>query len=467
MNIRYLSTGALALLLASSGFASDHTFSGTREQRREEQREHFGSDGSGMSEKKSSSWGSRKSLFVRPDQRLTKRKYLTGDWWGGREKVLDRGITISGSYTTDVQNNLAGGRSRGLGQAHSFGVDFNFDMERLANIPGLEFHVGGIVRSGKNLSAEKIGNEFAVAQVFGSETYLLGTLFMKQSALNKHLNAKIGRLNAGDDFMQSDLFYRYVSNAFCGNPVAIFFNTEFSAYPNSTWGAYVDYQWANFMKLKVAVYSANPDRKQNKYHGADFSFKDSGGSILITEATYLVNQDPETSGLPGNIKVGTYYTTASTAKYTGGLAKNYGLYFQGQKMLIRKGGKGSDRGLSAFGYMLLAPKNRNKFSSFFTTGLTYKGIIPSRKEDIISVGLARGNYSPVLRGIPASEATFNVPGIYGDVPQHFEAVFEANYKFQVWKWLYVTPDYQYIVHPGGTALLRNAHVLGVQAGVTF
>ncbi len=460
MNLRYISVGLTALLLASSGFAADHAFSGTRHKRREDQRKHFAS-------KTKEAGFKKRSLSAGLDQRFAKRQYLTGDWWGHRQKTLEHGVTISGTYVTDIQGNVAGGRTTGYGQAGSFGIDFNFDMERLAHIPGLEFHVGGIVRSGVKLSAKKIGNEFPVGQVFGSETYLLGTLFARQSAFNNHLSIKIGRLNAGDDFMQSDLFYRYVSNAFCGNPIAIFFNTGFSAYPNSTWGAYIDYQLGDLFKAKLAVYAANADRKQNKYHGADFSFKEPGGSIVVTEGTYLINQTPKTSGMPGNVKVGTYYATSAVSKYTGGVGQNYGTYFQADQMVVRRGGKGSDIGLSAFGYVLFAPKDRNKFSSFFMTGLTYKGIIPCRKEDILSIGLARGNYSSVLRGIPASQAHFSVPGIYGDTPQHFEAVFEANYKVEVWKWFYITPDYQYIVHPGGTAALKNAHVIGAQVGVTF
>jgi len=464
---------ALGLFALNNTSFADHQFSGTKEQRIDAVRSHYSSQkdtknikrSRGISEKKNQSYRATKKMPA-ADQSFTKRKYLTGDWYGYRQRAIQDGVTLSGVYTTDIQKNVAGGRSQAYAQAGSFGFDINLDMERLAHVPGLEFHIGFVARSGKRLS-DKIGNEFSVGQVFGSETYLLDVLYMQLTSPDKRSKFKVGRLNGGDDFLQSDLFYQYVGNSICGNPAAIFSNVTFSAYPNATWGAYLDYLVGHAFKQKLAIYSANANRTANKYHGTDFRFNQPGGALLITESTIFVNANPKSSGYKGNIKGGLYWATNRIPKYTGGMAYNYGGYIQAQQMIWRQGSKESGRGLSAFAHTTIAPANGNKFSYFLATGLVHRGPLAWRPKDVAAIGFTRANYSSVLRNFPSSTSGLNVPGIYGDTPQHFEAILEVNYQIQMLPWLTVMPDYQYIMHPGGTNELKNAHVIGAQINVTF
>ena len=45
---------------------------------------------------------------------------------------------------------------------------------------------------------------------------------------------------------------------------------------------------------------------------------------------------------------------------------------------------------------------------------------------------------------------------------------ELTYRFDLHKSaLFVQPDFQYIVRPGGTGRLKNAPVFGVQLGINF
>jgi len=49
----------------------------------------------------------------------------------------------------------------------------------------------------------------------------------------------------------------------------------------------------------------------------------------------------------------------------------------------------------------------------------------------------------------------------------YEVVFEWGYRVQFTKFLYIQPDMQYVVNPGGTHTIPNALVLGAQCSVTF
>ena len=57
------------------------------------------------------------------------------------------------------------------------------------------------------------------------------------------------------------------------------------------------------------------------------------------------------------------------------------------------------------------------------------------------------------------------PTIY---PQTRESVIEASYRFRFVKnSLFVQPNIQYVINPGGTGKYHNALVLGCQIGVSF
>ena len=44
---------------------------------------------------------------------------------------------------------------------------------------------------------------------------------------------------------------------------------------------------------------------------------------------------------------------------------------------------------------------------------------------------------------------------------------ELNYRVQLTPWLYLTPDFQYDVHPNGSTHIGDAAVLAGELSVTF
>jgi len=437
----------LLLAAALGSVFADHGFSGTRDKQHKAQHKQF--------HKKSEKGG----WFSSPkgdsnDKTLFERGYMTGSWDGARAALAKRGWTFASNYAHEVQWNAGGGRERGFGQCGSFGLNINIDFERFAHIPGFSFNVGFVSRSGTNLAVRKIGNQFSVSQLYGSETYLLDVLYFQQTAFDGAFLFKAGRLNAGDDFLQSDTYYRFVGNAFCGNPVGIFLNTPFSAYPNATWGAFAFVKPSESTKWKFAVYNGNTHRKLNKYHGTYFSFKSDAGAVGVTEIDCTIGQKASDWWYPASYKLGTYGVSQKKARYGGGEGYNFGSYVQFDQTLYLPDKAQRERGLKAFGAVILAPKDRNEMPFFFTTGLVYQGIFKNRSKDALCLGLARGGYSSVLRQAQTNK-------------QHFEAVFEANYWIYLSPWWYIAPDYQYVMHPNGQTTYKNAHVVGFQTGLTF
>ncbi len=393
------------------------------------------------------------------------RNSLTGDWNGARTKLHDAGVNFTATYANDILGNPVGGAHQGLSHADSLGLNLGLDLDKIMNIRGLHFFTSFVFRTGTNLSAKKIDCEFAVAQLFGSETYRINEILLKKTFLDDAIVIKAGRLNGGNDFLTSPLYCQFVNNTFCGNPVGIFYNTEvaFTAYPVAAWGAFIGIEPCHFLRMKFAVYNTDKNAITNKWHGASFTFHSTNGVFLITEWAYLNNQRHDTRGYPGNYKLGYYYLTGEKPKFQGGTQKGiYGGYILVDQMIFRREVKEAIQSITPFTALLFAPTNCNRFPFFMTAGIVVDAPIPSRRDDSLSLGMAYGHYSPELRSLQYHNKKMGIIDKYGNRPESFETVLEANYWIQINKWLAVTPDVQYIINPKGYGTIPNALVIGVE-----
>lgn len=375
------------------------------------------------------------------------RKYLFGDTHL-RHQLAHYGVTVSASYVTNLLGNPIGGRKQDFAYDGSFGLSANIDFTRYG-LNGLNLYSALAWRTGNNLSRD-IDNQFTVSQIYGSETIRLAELYLMQKLFCDRLIIKLGRLCAGDDLLSSPLYWQYVNNAFDGNPVSIFFNIPFSAYPGATWGAYVEGHPWKWLSIKAAVFNANSKIQKNKYHGANFTFESTNGVVWITEWAALVNQDCEDL-YPGNYKVGFYYLTGSKDKFLGGSEEgDPGFYALFDQTIYSPS---PCRSLTPFICFLWQPKDRNLFPYFINGGLVYRGPFESRPKDVAALGVVWGRYSPDLEHQQRRA---------GVKTQHAEIVLEANYEYQLNQWMYIMPDMQYIIHPKGRDSTPNAWVLGAQ-----
>ena len=121
--------------------------------------------------------------------------------------------------------------------------------------------------------------------------------------------------------------------------------------------------------------------------------------------------------------------------------------------------KGSvDKGLTALACATIGPDNINKFPFFLMSGLIYKGLVPGRSGDTTAVQMSYVKYSDKLKESEQSA---------GLSTQKYEIAFEFTHKIMITKWMYMQPDIQYIVQPGGTGNIDDALVIGFQSGLTF
>jgi porin len=101
---------------------------------------------------------------------------------------------------------------------------------------------------------------------------------------------------------------------------------------------------------------------------------------------------------------------------------------------------------------------------FSTAGFLVRGLFQSRRTDATGFGVVFGQFSNDLQDSQRRAQRTNLTvGV-----QRNETALELTYRFQFQgNALFLQPDLQYIIRPGGTGRISNAFVGGVRVGVNF
>jgi len=386
---------------------------------------------------------------------------LTKDWAGFRTELSRLGITPTASYTVQLLGNPSGGQSRGFTYAGTLQASIFLDLHKLLRIPGLSFNVGGAWSTGKNLSADYIGNSFTVQGAYGSpgngtNNLTLGETYLQQQLFNNSLVIAVGRLAPANIFATMPVLNNYLNIGTNPGPGALGINdATFTLYPPGVeWGVQAIYNITSSFQMAAGVFNTNQSSAGGAKGGLDFALQQGNrGALSVVQLNYLVNHAARDTGLPGQYSFGGYYDSnrfSSLRIPNSTESGTYSVYGMFQQMVYRDGEAGSQKGVTIWGETALAPKSSvNTMPYFVGGGLSYQGLIPGRDNDIASAGVIYGAFS---RYIPRTTA---------------ETVIEINYQITFSRWLSITPDIQYVIRPSGSSAIKNAFVLGTQVAVVF
>ena len=411
--------------------------------------------------------------------------YLLGDMWGLREELDARGMALNVSFAMNIAGNPVGGRDQGVTQLNSTGIDFGIDFEEWLGWDGLTFFSSMSIRSGTSLSLKYLGNVVNVQQLYGNESYRLVNLYFQQAMFNDYLGLKVGRIAQFDDFSRASAFGYYMNNAFDGQPVGFFFMGPFTAYPVTTWGAlarsgYLTGDQEGIYAM-VGAYGADPTLQDVDNHGTNFSFDFDFGANIMGEIGYKHDWVQNTTGNPGKIAVGGWWFTGPFPKFNGGPANGAGgfFYFIHQNLYNEASGEAPSRerltrrdlwgnsdnvldsvqGLFFFSTGQFASNLEVSQADWFVSnGFYYRGLIPGRDQDVLSIGCAYLSF-----GDNWAQSQIR----RGQLPQDYEMELELSYRFVVTDYFYVQPNIQGVINPQANGSLPDALVLGLQMQVDF
>jgi len=383
----------------------------------------------------------------------------TGSWGGLRDGLLQRyGVSLSGSYLGQFAANPSGGQEQGQSYKGDLGLALFLDLKRLMNWSGGYFTTSfSFKNAGKSLSSNYIGNQFPVQVTNGDEDgaarlvhLALGQVFWSDKA-----ELVTGRIITGEDFATVPLACTSVNQAICGNPIAANQSISFPTYPSAVWGARFKVKPHSNWYAQAGTYLVFDGFRDADFHGLEFSAPEGSGLLTLGELGYIAGKYAQEKGPPGLYKIGGYYDGEQLQElHTGNAVRGtWGVYALAQQMLYAKN-RDFTQGLSAFAAVSYAPPNRNEIAFMAAGGLSYQGLFPGRPADSLSAIGAYGRFSGDLDQAASS-------------PESFEGLLELNYRIQLAPWVFLTPDIQYVINPGGESGIDNALVFDLSIGLTL
>ena len=425
---------------------------------------------------------------------LWERDKLTGDWGGARTALEQKGVEVGISYIGETLSVLSGGLRRGTSYEGRLDVAINIDLEKLIGWTGAKLHARAFqIHNANGLNAaDYVGSIADPSNIDALRTTRLFTAWFQQD-FGQTASIRIGQLAADDEFLVSNTAGGLINGTFgWATVMAANLPSGGPAYPLATPGVRVQVNPLPNVSLLAAVFSGDPAGKNcndnpqvcNKY-GTTFSF--SGGAFWIAEAQYQVNQEKDAKGPAAAYKIGVWYHTGTFADQhfgidaTGAIVTlaatpegtldhrgNWGLYGVIDQMVWR----GGERSASVFLRGGFSPSDRNLVSWYVDGGIGFKGLIPGRADDTLTLGVAHSRISKDVAALDQDTLLLN--GAPYPI-RNGETVFELSYVAQLAPWWTVQPDLQYIVRPGGnvpdpndpTRAVGNALVIGARTTITF
>jgi len=417
---------------------------------------------------------------------------MLGDWNGYRTWLSkEEGVDFEFDYFGAVPTNFSGGLKTGTIYEGGLLATADLDFGKLADFQGGHFHVGSLLITGSSFSTYYVGDVNRTSLLDLKSSFRLWDLWYEQKMWKDKLSLKFGILGIDQDFIVPDLYsnlksINYLNQTFFFPTMAFnVFERPFlpnehhglASLPFTAPGVRVRVDPSPTWYAQAGAYGGVPDQS---YHGTEFNVTNQTGVLSYYEAGYHLNMVPGDKGLPGSYKLGGYFQTgeftdnnvlqtsygipASSTNYH----NNFGIYALAEQTLYRPIGPEdpAQKGLVAFARGGYAPPDRNLFEWGADTGLTYRGLIPSRDYDTCGFALSYLGVSNELKNVQRN-INNSFPGTYtvGD----YEGVAEVDYKLQFTAWMTIQMSYQHVFHPGAglNGDIPSANVLIVQTGLRF
>lgn len=395
-----------------------------------------------------------------PEEMLRKPYYLTGDWWGARPSLEERGITFDIFETFDFYGNVSGGDHRALEYFTRTRFTMDVDLEKLVGWKGAEFYVTAVYQDGEDFAKTKINVYTNPSSIEGEQTTRLAEIWLQQKLFNDKMAIKVGKLDGAGEFGLQEL-------------ASTFMNDEFNYVTNQTFSAGIPFDPAGKPGVVVSLKPFEGDIASGLYAKAGiFAGNDNnaylkdeyGLSFAVRPPAVMAGEigwrTPESSGLlPGVYKVGFHYNFGDTLHFDNTVARGnylfYGNFSQTLHYLDPEKTRHCDAGFTIGG----TPEDRNRNHFQATAILRVVGPFASRPKDEAGIGFTISSFSDDFAVARISNGKPNYNGT--------EKAIEVSYKAQIGRWLVLQPDVQFVFDPLGDSSRDTVVLLGMRTVVIF
>ncbi len=416
---------------------------------------------------------------------------LLGTMWGLRPAMAANGISLTLTDTSEALGNPTGGlRQQGVFEGAGF-ASLAFDSGKAGLWDGFSALVSTWEVYGRGLTANAVGNLHTISSAEADRALVLFELWAEQATPDGRVSLRVGQQGADQEFLVDQYGGLFV-NAHYGFPNLP--STDLPSggpdYPLATPAVRLKLLPSDNVTVLLALFNGDPipagpgDDAQLR-EGGGTSFRTNGGALWLAEAQWARNQGSNASGLPGTFKIGGWYhsgffadqrldasgrSLADPASDGQPLLRHgdFSVYALADQVLARPQGGEIDGFLRIMG----APADRNLIEFSMDGGVSWKGMLPGRGDDVVGIGLEWARV-----GDQASKLDGDI-GRLSHEPypvRRWEAVLELTYQAAIKSWWQLQPDIQYVIRTGGgiptltdpTERAGEALVLGLRRTATI
>ena len=252
----------------------------------------------------------------------------------------------------------------------------------------------------------------------------MNELWFQQNFLGDRVSIRVGQLGADSEFALSTHSIVFLNATFGWSPyLSENIPNGGPAYPMGTPGIRLALMPVNWLSYQALSFRETLSPKMLIAHGFRWDLSASNGYFSIHELTFRLNQQSESSEFAWHVQDWWLVDTAPVPNANSTQPWSYGFYFVADQMLYREAhsdvapvtdirasklalNRQQIRDWACLHILGLSPQNSSFINFYIDGGLTYKGLIPSRDNDVLGVAVAYGH----LTNDPQDKQGRSTPG---------------------------------------------------------
>ena len=350
-----------------------------------------------------------------------------GDPAGIRKTLGDRGITYALIYTNDALSNRSGGNKRGTIDQGKVEGQLTVDLAKLAGWQDLTLYSNAFqIHNTGRIRRDYVGGMNTIAAIEAAPSTRLSELWLERKFLGGGASVRVGQLAADSEFFFSDLSNMFMQSDW-PTIAAVNLPSGGPAYPLSTPGARVKFNFGNDASLLFAVFNGDPsgpgvgDADGRNRYGLNFRLRDP--ALIIGEAQFRFNHGKDDTGLASTLKFGAWRhlgqfddqrfandgSLLADPAGSGIAAKrrnDFGVYGIIDQQIYRPQHGAPDSGVSVFSRASLSPSDRNLVDKYIDGGIVFAGLIPNRPDDRFGASVIYARFSDSVRTFDQDQINF-------------------------------------------------------------
>lgn len=388
--------------------------------------------------------GDRERLWVR----LRDRDHLLGNLGGAWQKLEDHGATLELVHTAEFFRNTRGGMKVGDNYRGDLSLTLELDTEKAGWWKNGTFFVHLQAEYGEGITDDYVGDFQVLSNIDADDYAQVSELWYQHTFFDQRLRLKLGKMDSTADFAAPEYGGEFINSSPGFHPTI-----PLVTYPDQDWGIVLGIEPVDWFSMNFGVYQGRPDGGKSIGNTIDGLY----GPLVLVEPAFHYT----IAGRAGQLRVGGWWLGDEVEKFLKKFeedrdvmpdettSRGWWVVFDQELWRENPEIEDDEQGLAFFAQYGWASEDVSEATEYWGGGIQWIGPIPRRDDDVLGLGVF---YTELTRKV--------------DFAEHQETVLEFFYRAQVFNWLSIKPDVQYIRDPGGTNN-KSSLAVGVRVEVTF